>query len=223
VSAEQYRDKRISWLIVATVLNTALSAGAIGLWFFSPNRHRDTAPASSAIDTPRRPAPERFSQRSPGQPAPPLPGPLEQGTNAPPPHSAGRFDPRGLSRRGTAKIAPSTQALAERLHLEPQILAHTFGDENGELPKDVAKRLEHAFESATSLAKQHKLDESQSQSLVALLTYYEFSVLREEKSSAPGPVDPTRIEEIQDQLLTDIEITCGEEIRKAAEKEIERR
>jgi hypothetical protein len=119
------------------------------------------------------------------------------------------------------KIAPSTLALAERLHLEPQTLAQTFADESGEVPTNVAKRLEHAFDSATSFAKNRKLDESQSQSVVAILTYYEFSVLREEKATAPGPADPTRLESIRDELLTDIRTTCGEDTRGAAEKEID--
>jgi len=201
----------------------ALSLGAIGLWFFAPNRTPNPALVTPAAPQPPTPRPQlpridRFPERAPGQAAP-LPAPPEGALSAPRP---GTFDPRGLSRTGNGKISPSTQALADRLHLEPQILAQTFADESGELPRDVAKRLEHAFDSASALAKQRKLDESQSQSVVAILTYYEFSVLREEKAAAPGPAVPNRLERLGEEMLPDIQTTGGEDTRKAAEQEIER-
>ncbi len=211
----------------ATILNTVLSLGALGLWFFSPNRGRDGLPSATSTNTsapfpvaaqPPPGPPNRFPQRRPGQAAP-LPAPPDMPAGALPP---ARFDARGLSRTGNFKIAPSTQALADRLHLDAQILAQTFADEAGELPPHVAKRLEHAFDSSTSLAKTRKLDESQSQSVVAILTYYEFSVLREEKAAAPGPADPSRIESIRNEILTDIRTTCGEDTAKATELEIDR-
>jgi len=214
----------------ATLLNTALSLTAIGLWFFSPNTHRQSSvPASSAEIAPL-PAPQTRPPRPLVHAVPPLPLPngqtpppeqLPAGT-FPPPVPPGIFDPGGRARTGNAKISPATKALAERLNLDPQILATTFANEAGDLPTNVTKGLEHAFDSATSLAKRQKLNEYQSQSLVTILTYYEFSVLREEKAAAPGPVDPTRIEALQERNLLDIATTCGEETRKAAEIEIDR-
>lgn len=133
-----------------------------------------------------------------------------------------RFDPRNDLKIINSKIAPSTLALAERLHLRAEFVAQTFADESGELPSNIAKRLEHAFDSATSLAKNRQLDESQSQSVVAILTYYEFSVLREEKAAAPGPADPLRLESIRSRNLNDIRAMCGEETAKAVEAEINR-
>lgn len=122
---------------------------------------------------------------------------------------------------GDFKASASTTALADRLHLRPDALAQAFGDETGDIPRNVAQRLEQAHEAASSLAKQRKLDEGQTQSLTTLLTHYAFRVLQEEKSAAPGPADPTRIEALREEILTDVETTCGAEVRKAAEKLVE--
>lgn len=204
------------------MLNTALSLSALGLWFFAPNRMAAPAPAVSVVPQlpPPQPPPrfDRFAQQPVG-PTAPRPGFPEMGASAPRPV---HLDPRGLSRTPNVNVTPATQALADRLHMQASALVQTFGDASGDLPRDVAKRLERAFDSATSLAKQRQLDETQTQALVTILTYYQFSVLREETSSAPAPVDPTRIEQMQEETLTDIQTTCGEETRKAAKSEIER-
>lgn len=168
---------------------------------------------------PPRPLVQSFPTAPTGDVAPPF---IPPNVTAAPPATPGIFDPSGRAKTGNVKISPATRALAERLNLDPQILAATFANESGDLPPNVSKGLERAFDSATSMAKNRKLNEAQAQSLVAILTYYEFSVLREEKSAAPGPVDPTRIEALQERNLLDIGTTCGEETRKAAEIEIDR-
>jgi hypothetical protein len=230
--SDKPNDKRITWLIGATLFNTVISLAAIGLWFFAPNRGRDQSGAAAKIDAstaapavarppipPLGPVPRHLPGHPSGQSSP-FPPPLDVQAGALPP---ARLDARGLDKTGNVKIAPSTQALAERLNLEPQTLALTFADESGEIPKNTANRLEHAFDSASSLAKRRNLDESKKQSLVAILTYHEFSVLREEKAAAPGPVDPTRLEEIRNETLTGIRTTCGDEMGKDAEAEMDQR
>lgn len=226
MTEQQPPDKRFSFLLAGVAFNTLTSLTAIGLWFFAPN-HAPAERNPPTHETPASTAPNR--PPLPGPRFPPPPGPF--GAQPPPPGGGGdlglarplpRIDARLAARGSDASIPASTQELAARLALRADALASGLGDQQGVVPKDYAKRLEHAFEAATSLAKQRKLDESQTQSLVAILTYYEFSVLREEKSALPGPVDPTRIEDIREQQLTDIQTTCGEETRKAAELEIER-
>jgi hypothetical protein len=110
-------------------------------------------------------------------------------------------------------------ALGERLHLNPQVLALQLGDEHGEVPKPRALRLERGFETGEALARRLGLDEGRTQSLVALVTYYVFSLLREEKA-APGGVDPARLEALSDALLDDIRATCGEDAVAAAKSDL---
>ncbi len=110
-------------------------------------------------------------------------------------------------------------ALGERLHLDPQALALQLGDEHGEIPERWADRLERGFKTAEALARRLGLDESRTQSIVALSTYYVFSVLREEKA-APGGVDPARVEALTDTLLADIRATCGEATAAAAKSDL---
>lgn len=224
MTEQQHPDKRFSWLLAGVVFNTLTSLTAIGLWFFAPNRGpaenktpAQQTPASTAPNRPALPGPRFPPPQGPVGAQPPL-----LGGDIAPAHPLPRIDARLAARGSDASIPASTQELAARLALRADALATGLGDEQGVVPQPYAKRLEHAFDAATSLAKQRKLDESQTQSLVAILTHYEFSVLREEKSALPGPVDPTRIEDIREQQLTDIQTTCGEDTRKAAELEIER-
>ncbi len=128
---------------------------------------------------------------------------------------------RSLQRSGDVKASPSTIALAERLHLLPEGLVQAFGDEAGDIPRDVAQRLDKAYDAAVSLAKQRNLNEAKTQSVTTLLTHHAFRVLQEEKAAAPGPADPTRIEASREQVLNALEMTCGAEVRNAAENLIE--
>jgi type IV secretory pathway VirB10-like protein len=228
MSSKISQDKRFSWLIAATALNTIASLTALGLWFFAPNSNRNTTPTPASAEfaqappppmRPSRPWPNSFPQPPPGQSAS---TPNSPNTPASPPESVGIFDPRGLSKTSNAQITPATRAVAERLYLDPQILTAALANDAGDLPPDVVKKLDHALEASTSLAKSRQLNEYQTQSLVSILTYYEFAVLREEKAAAPGPVDPSRLESIRERNLQDIATTCGEDTRQAAEKEIDR-
>lgn len=226
MSAAKPTDKRISWLIAATLLNTALSSSALGLWFFAPNRARETLPPGIASTSsppplaarPGVPPRDRLPRRriDPIAPGPVVP---EGPTEALPP--ARMMNP-GSSRASAVKASPATTALAERLHIWPESLAQAFADETGDVPHNVAQRLEQAYDTAQSLAKQRNLDEAQTQSLTTLLTHYVFRVLQEEKKAAPGPVDPTLIEALRENILNSVGTTCGDETRKAAESVIDR-
>lgn len=103
----------------------------------------------------------------------------------------------------------------------PEGLVQAFGDEAGDIPRDVAQRLDKAYDAAVSLAKQRNLNEAKTQSVTTLLTHHAFRVLQEEKAAAPGPADPTRIEASREQVLNALEMTCGAEVRNAAENLIE--
>ena len=109
-------------------------------------------------------------------------------------------------------------ALGERLHIDPDALAAQLGDEHGEVSKPTADRLERGFMTAEALAKRLGLGESQTQSIVALFTYYVFSLLREEKQAAPGSVDPARIDELNAALLNDVGVTCRETVAAALKR-----
>ncbi len=135
-------------------------------------------------------------------PTPPIDGPLHATPDGP---------SRPTSKQGTgAPASASVVALGERLHLNPQVLSAQLGDEHGEISTLAADRLERGFKTGEALAKRLGLDESRSQSLVALITYQVFSLLHEEKQAAPGNVDPAKIDELTDALLEDIRVTCGE-------------
>jgi hypothetical protein len=133
-----------------------------------------------------------------------------------------RANPIAPSRSPGGTASPSVIALAERLRLHPQILADELGDANGEIPAPSAERLERGFTTAGALARRLGLDEGRSQSLVSLITFYVFSVLREEKMSAPGGADPARLEELTTSLLRDIRAACGDDAADAAERELAR-
>lgn len=221
-------DKRARWMMVAIAFNTITSLTAIGLWLASP-RMTGGAQSPPAPTMDARPAPRPIAAPPPPIAAPRLITPSPQGAPqqptsfAPgepepaPPQRAGR-DPAGI--RSTVKASPSLVALADRLTLNPQILASELADENGELPPRAADKLERGHSTGGAIARRLSLDENKTQSITALMTYYAFSVLREERRAAPGAVDPTKIEELKASAVNDIRTTCGDEAASAAEREI---
>jgi hypothetical protein len=223
-------DKRFRWLAAAVAFNTVTSLAAIGLWFLRPTGVQESSspsppvPSGAVAQAPMPAARPPLESQHPG-----FPGPLGRTPSAPHRTLAGqeavlpppaRLDAHGLSKNSDVKIAPSTQALAERLRLGPEILAQTFGDEAGEIPRGYASRLERAFDKANALARRLQLDESKTQSLVALVTHYAFSILREEKLAAPGSAEMERIEQITNEIVADIKTTCGEDVSAAAAVEL---
>ncbi|MEP7123690.1 MAG: hypothetical protein ABJE95_22370 [Byssovorax sp.] len=196
---------------MAIGVNTLASFTAIALWVVGPRRGE--APAASPFVVASRPAAQ-------DQPMPPLPRgiPIRIVPGAAPPQSIEgpiHAVPDTLSRPtakqgGGGAVPASVVALGERLHLNPQVLSSQLGDERGEISTLAADRLEQGFKKAEALAKRLGLDESRTQSLVALITYHAFSLLREEKKAAPGGVDGARIDELTEALLDDIRITCGD-------------
>jgi len=220
------RAGRETWMLVGIGFNTITSLTAIALWVVAPPRSGATpGPSSEAVSAaiPRPPAqlvmpPRRpFPRPGPGPAAASPPG-NEVLTDSPAPAAVAQL-PQRQSKGGVA-VSASVVALAERLHLNPEVLAAQLGDEHGEVPKPSADRLERGFKTAEALAKRLSLDESQTQSIVALLTYHVFSLLREEKQAAPGSVDPARIDELTDSILNDVRVTCGEKIATEAKSAI---
>lgn len=201
--------------------NTIASLTAIALWALAPQRGAappECPPGKVAVSLP----PRRVVQEAPlpGRP----PARLTRGAAAPTddgPVVAGpdKGGPLLQKQTGEAPVSASVIALGERLHLDPQALALQLGDEHGEVPRAWAVRLEQSFTRAEALARRLDLDESRTQSIVALSTYYVFSVLREEKA-APGGVDPARIEALTDTLLADVRATCGEATAAAAKSDL---
>ena len=210
-------------MLVGIGFNTLASLTAIALWVTSPRGRGAPAspggPSGAVVsrsqpqDQPVQP-PHRVSARFlPGT----APQPVDDGVDVVAPGSLARLPQRAGS--GTAASA-SVIALGERLHLNPQVLTAQLGDEHGEISTLAADRLERGLKTGEVLAKRLGLDESQAQSLVALITYHVFSLLREEKQAAPGAVDLTRVDELTDTLLDDIRLTCGDPAAVAARSEV---
>jgi hypothetical protein len=200
-------------------LNTVASLTAIALWALAPKAGGPMSclPGEAAVAVSPRPAqPVLLPRRSPLR--------LAQGTAAPPGNEGSVEAPAlvdrvSQNRGGGAAASAAVTALGERLHLDPQALALQLGDEHGEIPKLWAERLERGFKASEALARRLNLDESRTQSLVALTTYYVFSVIREEKA-APGGVDLARRDALSDSLLNDVRVTCGEDTAAAAKSEL---
>ena len=199
--------------------NTVASLTAIALWALAPQRGAPLKcpPGEAAVSPPpllvqQAPPPGRPPARVIRGPAAP---PDTRAVVAAPEMGA----PRQQKQSGEAAVSASVVALGERLHLDPQALALQLGDEHGEVPKLWAERLERGFKAGEALARRLGLDESRTQSLVALTTYHVFSEIREEKA-APGGVDPARRDALTDSLLNDIRITCGEDAVAAAKGEL---
>jgi hypothetical protein len=198
-------------MMVAIGVNTLASFTAIALWAIAPRRgDAPVGPPVAAISRPQAqdlpiPRPQRPPARLvPGSTAPPQPidGPI---------HAAPDLPPRLTLKQGAGSPPPaSVVALGDRLHLNPQVLSAQLGDEHGVIASLAADRLEQAFKSGEALARRLGLNENRSQSLVALITYHVFSLLREEKKAAPGSVDPARIDELTDTLVEDVRLTCGD-------------
>jgi hypothetical protein len=213
--------RRDLWVLTGIGFNTVASLTAIALWALAPQRGAaplECPPGTAAVSPPPRRA---FQETTlPGRP----PARLPRSAAAPPDdRPAGAAPDRGApllqKQTGEAPVSASVVALGERLHLNPQALALQLGDEHGEVPKAWASRLELSFTRAEALARRLDLDESRTQSLVALTTYHVFSKLREEKA-APGGVDPARLEALTDALLNDIRVTCGEDVAAAAKSDL---
>lgn len=222
VSDKPTQDKRFTWLFAGFAFNTITSITAIALWGFAPTRIANTSaarPESSSTLPPfsaPRVNPQRpYSQLTPG--APPSAGDA-QPTSPPPP----RIDTQFLDTSPNVTVTASTETLAKRVNLRPDFLAESLGDEKGEIPKGYASRLEKAFDAAKAFTTRLKLTEPQTQSVVAIFTHYELSVLREEKAAAPGPANPTRLEALTNEAITSIRATCGEDTSAAAADELER-
>ena len=195
--------------------NTLASLTAIALWVMAPHRGGplQCPPGQAAASIPPLPAQPVPPPRRP--PARPDPGPTAQlgsGVVVEAPEPAARLPQKQLE---GAAAPGAVVALAERLHLNPQVLALQLGDAHGDVPKPWAARLERGFEAGQALARRLGLDEGRTQSLVALFTYHVFSRLREEKA-APSGVDPARAEALDEALLDDIRTTCGEDAVTAA-------
>lgn len=201
------RVERETWMILAIGINTLASFTAIALWAFAPPRGNAPAtPPAGAVtrpqaqDQPIPPLRRSPVKLIPGATPPPFDGPVLAAPDIP---------TRATSKQG-AGASTSVVALGERLHLNPQVLSAQLGDEHGEISTLAADRLDRGFKTGEALAKRLGLDENRTQSLVALITYHVFSLLREEKKAAPGTVDPTKIDELTDALLDDVRLTCGD-------------
>jgi hypothetical protein len=213
-------------MLAVIAFNTLASLTAIALWAIT--FYRGASPRSALDHAPRAPlaplegaeAPRRGFTRGSG-PRLALPPALPNGGAEPPgSHDAegearpASAPPRQLARPTPADVAPAG-SLAARLNMNPRALAD-LQDAQGNLPKASAERLDHAFDAGTALAHRLSLDGPKTQSLVSLATYYAYSVLREEKSVAPGIVDPERIKAITDEVTGDIRATCGDNVSAEA-------
>ncbi len=220
------RAGRETWMLVGIGFNTITSLTAIALWVVAPPRSGASRGPSSEAVSATMPRPQAQPVMPPRRPLPtPEPGPAaappsgdEVLTDAPAPPVITRLSQR--QGQGEATVKASVVALGESLHLDPQVLTDQLGDEHGEVSRSAAARLERGFKTGEALAKRLDLDESKTQSLVALFTYHVFSVLREEKQAAPGSVDPARIDELTESLLNDVRVTCGEAIAADAKSAI---
>jgi hypothetical protein len=214
-------------MIVAIGFNTIASLTAIGLWVASPCRSGpgQCAPAASDTGNAARPAaltpPPPRRPRISQLPVPSSYGPPADGEVAPDEQAPPSGNPIDRSTKSAVSPSPSLVALAESIHLNPQAIADALADEKGEISNSQAQRLERSFKTATALADRLSLNESQTQSLQALITYYVFSLLREEKRASPGSVDPATLEQQKSALINDIRATCGPDVASAAERVIE--
>lgn len=213
--------RRDTWIAAGIGLSLLSSTTAIALWVFAPPRSAtvpEPAPsASTPLGVPPAP-PRRASLATPGK-----------STNSRAPRGDNTADPaprwlpadvRVPSRRAAAPASPSVLALADRLHLNADVLVAQLGDPQGEIPKAAADRLQRAYDAADALAVRLGLDEGRTQSLSTLYTSHAFSVLAEERRSAPDPLDPERREQIEEATLDAIRATCDEDTATLAEAEI---
>lgn len=213
-------SRREIWMLTGIGFNTIASLTAIALWALAPQRGGASRclPGEATVSTPPLPA----------QPLPPpprrAPARLERGRAAPPDSETSGEVPEGVvqfqpKQAQGGPVSTSVAALAERLHIDPHVLALQLGDARGEVPALSADRLERGFKAGEALARRLDLDPSRTQSVVALLTYYVFSKLREEKAS-PSGVDPARLEALTDALLGDLRVTCGEATAAAIKNDL---
>jgi hypothetical protein len=190
--------------------NTIVSLTAIALWVAAPGRGSAPDPSVPAFAVGSEAPHRAFS--SPGA-APPTPPARNGGGSGSAEPVEARADP-ALPTRRPGRLAPISgspgNALADRLHLSQQAL-DLLADARGQLPKASAERLERAFDAGNAFARRLSLDDSRTQSATALFTQYAFNILREEKRSAPGSVDPARIEEIAGEITGDLRLTCGDQ------------
>jgi hypothetical protein len=214
------RDGLPRWLLAVVALNSTASLVAVALWAFFPCRGNAARcpPAPGPAGEAARPAvaaqaaPQRRLPLPVRQPAAPRAG----GVAGEAPPAAVRMPTKRAARSASA----ATTALADRLHLNPEVLAEHLCDEDGELPKGVAARLERGFDAGRSLAKRLNADDGRTQSLVALMTDYTVSVLVEERKAAPNPPDRARIDELQSELVDAVRTTCGDTAAEAVKNEL---
>lgn len=216
-------------MVVAIGFNTVASLTAIALWLAAPCRGGamqclpgESASAAASTVAPR-PASRPSSASGPHRGTPFGAGPGTRATgDGEDEELAPEVNGSAPILRKAAAVSASVTTLAERLHLNPGVLAEQLGDARGELPKPSADRLERGFEAGGALARRLGLDDSQAQALVALVTYYVFSILREEKNVGPGSVDPARIKELGEAAINDIRASCGEQAAAEATRELPR-